>query len=85
MHIINHPGRMSDMLGCNIRPGMVPGGFAPGFFVSETTLGKRRGRPRRKHEEIVEAAMVVLENWQMPRAEEKALADASRGTDAQPA
>lgn len=76
---------MSDMLGCNIRPGMVPGGFSPGFFCSETTLGKRRGRPRRKHEEIVEAAMVVLENRQMPRAEEKALADASRGTDAQPA
>lgn len=72
-------GRSTDMIGHNIRPGMIPGGFAPGFFVSETVLGRRRGRPRR-YREISEAANVFLEGRQMPRAEERAMVDASGGT-----
>lgn len=68
-------GRSTHMVGHNIRPGMVPGGFSPGFFVAETVLGRRRGRPR-KYREISEAANVFLEGRQMPRAEEKAMADA---------
>lgn len=49
--MIHHPlGRSTDMIGHNIRPGMVPGGFSPGFFVAETVLGRRRGRPRKYRE-----------------------------------
>lgn len=75
----NPPGRLSDMIGANIRPGMIPGGFAPGFFHADTALGKRRGRPRR-YREISEAANVFLEGRQMPRAEEKAVMEQAQQT-----
>lgn len=82
--MIHHPiGRSTDMIGHNIRPGMVPGGFMPGFFISETAAGKRRGRPR-KYREISEAANVFLEGRQMPRAEEKAMAEQASTQEAQP-
>ena len=66
----------AEIFGRNIRPGMVPGGFSRPMPQSsgETNWhqrGKRRGRCE-ESDTIIEAANVVIEGRQMPRAEEAA-------------
>ena len=62
--------KITKFIGRNIKPGMIPGGFS----VGTRFLNKRV--PERKqtigYKEISDAASVILENRQMPRAEEAA-------------
>lgn len=58
----------NKFIGCNIHPQMTPGGFS----VGTRFLNKRA--PERKnfigYKEISQAASIILENRQMPRADE---------------
>lgn len=57
------------IIGRRIRAGFVPGGFWPPIGMSITEY-RAIYRQQRRHKEIIEAANVVLEGRQMPRAQE---------------
>ena len=70
-----------ELIGCNLRPGFKPGGFSENFSGNSRNQDRRIWGERvnqreaeqyyRTHyTEVVEAASVVLQGRQMPRAEE---------------
>jgi hypothetical protein len=55
-------GSKPEMLGCNRRPGMIPGGFTTTFSGnSQDHSDRRESRPLDDHKQIKEAANAFLE------------------------
>lgn len=53
--------RRADVIGCNIRPGVTPGGFSHVYTASPKKNVPRRNRRGRGTRDIIEAANAVLE------------------------
>src|SRR5688572_5755348 len=57
-----HRVRRSEMIGCNIKPGSLPGGFTQKFGLAQCEYTKRaRARGSISANEVKEAAKAVLE------------------------